>query len=375
MKKFNLIVALLLLIVSISLAQTPEQFKYQAVLHDASGNIIVNQSKTVIINILQDSATGTSVFTEIHNVTTTAQGLINLNIGSQNPLTNLDWSSNVYFIKITVDNVVMGTSQLMSVPYALHAKTVKNETDPIFITSPAFGVTSTNLANWNTAYSWGNHATSGYLTAETAIWKRYDSKNIYFSGFAVIGTNSANKGVPLYLYSDTIGLVNSVFYQRVNGSTALVSSMLNMQRDTSVIGYGVGISYRLSNINNASTEYGYLGSIIEDNTLGAEKGGLVFAVRDNGNHRQQKMRLSSNGNLGIGTSTPKSKLHVSNGDVYIDNIGSGIIMKDNLGQCWRITINSSGILQPTLIPCPENGKSVNSLQPPNNNVNQKGNEE
>ncbi|MBV5312451.1 MAG: hypothetical protein JZU47_04090 [Prolixibacteraceae bacterium] len=105
-------------------AQTPNQFKYQAVLRDASGNIITSQQKSVVIDILLGSATGTSVFTETHDITTTAQGIINLNIGSINTtgISTINWASNTYFIKITVGGVQMGTSQLLSVPYALHAK-------------------------------------------------------------------------------------------------------------------------------------------------------------------------------------------------------------------------------------------------------------
>jgi hypothetical protein len=109
-------------------AQTPNQFKYQAVLRDAGGNIITSQQKSVVIDILQGSASGTSVFTETHNVTTTAQGIINLNIGSVNTtgIAAIDWSGNTYFIKITVGGVQMGTSQLLSVPYALYASKAGN---------------------------------------------------------------------------------------------------------------------------------------------------------------------------------------------------------------------------------------------------------
>ena len=39
------------------------------------------------------------------------------------------------------------------------------ETDPVFAASPAAGILSSNIANWDTAYGWGNHATAGYLTA------------------------------------------------------------------------------------------------------------------------------------------------------------------------------------------------------------------
>jgi len=109
-------------------AQSPNQFKYQAVLREASGNIISNQQKTIVINILQGEENGASVFTENHNVTTSGQGIINLNIGSINPtgLAAIDWSSATYFIKISVDGIDMGTSQILSVPYALVAKTVSS---------------------------------------------------------------------------------------------------------------------------------------------------------------------------------------------------------------------------------------------------------
>lgn len=123
-------VALLLLTFNFLLltvqAQTPNQFKYQAVLRDASGNILADQAVTVDIAILKSSATGTSVFDETHNLTTTAQGLINLNIGSVNDISSIDWSVDTYFIEISVDGTELGTSQLLSVPYALYAKNAGN---------------------------------------------------------------------------------------------------------------------------------------------------------------------------------------------------------------------------------------------------------
>jgi hypothetical protein len=113
-----------LIIANTTFSQTPMQFKYQAVLRDANGNIIASQAKTVVVEILQDSPTGTNVFTETHNVTTTAQGVINLNIGSINTsgIGSIDWATNTYYVRITVGGIVMGTSQLLSVPYALYAK-------------------------------------------------------------------------------------------------------------------------------------------------------------------------------------------------------------------------------------------------------------
>jgi hypothetical protein len=69
-------------------------------------------------------------------------------------LTNATHTSQVYY------NTTTGELTYGALP-------TFTETDPIFTASPSFGITSTNISNWNTAYGWGNHATVGYLTAES----------------------------------------------------------------------------------------------------------------------------------------------------------------------------------------------------------------
>lgn len=133
---FAILVAVLLS--ATSWAQSPDNFSYQAVLRDAEGNIQADQDVSIDISILQGSVTGTEVFTETHTDTTNAFGLINLVIGSENPtdFASIDWSAGPYFIKVVVDGTEMGISQLLSVPFALHAKTAEtttnySETDPV----------------------------------------------------------------------------------------------------------------------------------------------------------------------------------------------------------------------------------------------------
>jgi trimeric autotransporter adhesin len=113
-------------------SQAPLILKYQAVLRDGSGQVIVSQAKSVVVDILRDNPSGTVLFTEHHDVTTTDQGLINLEIGSVNSagLAAIDWADGPYFLRITIGDVVMGTSQLVSVPYALYA--AKTNTDAKF---------------------------------------------------------------------------------------------------------------------------------------------------------------------------------------------------------------------------------------------------
>jgi hypothetical protein len=65
------------------------------------------------------------------------------------------------------------------------------------------------------------------------------------------------------------------------------------------------------------------------------------------------MRIAENGNVGIGTSTPKSKLQVTDGDIYIENASKGVIMTSPNGNCWRMTVNDTGNPVFTSINCPQ----------------------
>jgi hypothetical protein len=133
MKKTLLLAITNLLMVTLSFGQSPNSFKYQAVLRDVSGNAKVSANVNVRIDILQGSATGTAVFSETFATQTNAYGLINLEIGRGNPIIGdlalMDWSVGPYFIKISVDGTEMGTSQLLSVPFALYAAKA-SESDP-----------------------------------------------------------------------------------------------------------------------------------------------------------------------------------------------------------------------------------------------------
>ncbi|OFZ05315.1 MAG: hypothetical protein A2491_01860 [Bacteroidetes bacterium RIFOXYC12_FULL_35_7] len=112
-------------------AQSPQSFRYQAVVRNAAGTVIQTQNVSLKISLLQGSATGTVVYSEEHAATTNTFGLVNLEIGSganqAGTFAAIDWSFGPYFIKIEMDATggsmftEMGTTQLMSVPYALYA--------------------------------------------------------------------------------------------------------------------------------------------------------------------------------------------------------------------------------------------------------------
>lgn len=133
MKKILVLFAALLAFNFTSTAQAPQAFKYQAVARDNSGNTLANQNVSFRISILQGSSSGTNVYSESHTTTTNPYGLANLNIGAGTVISgsfaSISWGSNNYFIKVELDVAggtaysLMGTTQLLSVPYALYAET------------------------------------------------------------------------------------------------------------------------------------------------------------------------------------------------------------------------------------------------------------
>ena len=134
MKKFTPTLFLLFLSLCIY-GQSPEKMSYQAVIRDASNTLVTNQSIGMQISILQTTITGTTVYAETHTVTTNLNGLVSLEIGTgstSDTFSTIDWSAGPYFIKTETDPTggssytITGTSQLMSVPFAMYAKSSGN---------------------------------------------------------------------------------------------------------------------------------------------------------------------------------------------------------------------------------------------------------
>jgi len=223
-KLFTFFVAVLL--TASVFAQSPNKMSYQAVVRDLSNNLVANQAVGMKICILQGSISGSSVYEEIFNPNpiTNSNGLVTVEIGGGVPLsgnfTTIDWSAGLYFIKTETDPTggtnytIIGVSQLLSVPYALHAKTAESitgaitetdplytawdkttgisitesqildldhfttadETDPFYGASVASGITATDTTNWNNKLDsetdpvYGTSIASGITGIDTTNW-------------------------------------------------------------------------------------------------------------------------------------------------------------------------------------------------------------
>jgi hypothetical protein len=110
-------------------AQAPQKMSYQAVLRNATNALVTNMAVGMKISVLQGTISGTVAYAETQTPSTNANGLVSIEIGTGTSITStfasINWANGPYFIKTETDPsggtnyTISGTSQLLSVPYAL----------------------------------------------------------------------------------------------------------------------------------------------------------------------------------------------------------------------------------------------------------------
>ena len=136
MKKLYTLLALVITL--ITFAQAPQGFNYQSTVRNSAGALIVNQNVYFKFNVMLNSQTSVPVFTETHYVPTDDLGQVNLVIGQGTATTgtfsSINWGTGNYYLGIELNTgagyVAMGTTQLLSVPYALYANSAGNAQIP-----------------------------------------------------------------------------------------------------------------------------------------------------------------------------------------------------------------------------------------------------
>lgn len=280
-----------------SFAQSPNKMSYQSVVRNSNGQLVTNSTITVRISILQGSANGNIAYMETHTKISNENGLVSLEIGggtvALGTFSGINWANGPYFIKTETDPAggsnytIQGTSQLMSVPFALYAEKSGNSSD----------------------------------------WIK-DSKGIYYNAGKVgIGTPNSDPNLSTAILS-----VNGAIDQYSDNTFQTVSRIRNSSSNQE---YQINVGGS-NNIDFAPKSIGiYNASNL--NWLWNSDGTSSYLAIGSYDYKQK---------------TPKSRLHVFNGDININDIGKGIIMKSPNGQCWRVTVSDTGTFVSTSITCP-----------------------
>lgn len=150
MKRFTLLTLILFTALAAAWAQAPQAFSYQAIATDNLGKELTNRAIGIRASVVQGNPSGTAVWVETHTVNTDEFGLFTLSIGQGTPQSGalpafaaISWDAGPYFLRIDMDpnggtayNFV-GTTQLLSVPYALYSQKSGSAASAVFADSSA----------------------------------------------------------------------------------------------------------------------------------------------------------------------------------------------------------------------------------------------
>jgi hypothetical protein len=333
----------LLLTLVVNAQTPPNAFNYSAVARNAAGQPIATTTIGIQVTILKTSPTGASQYSENHFVNTDAFGLFNLVIGAgavqSGSMATIDWSNDNYYLKVGMDAtgstnfLTMGTTQLLSVPYAMYAKSA-GSVSGITITSVSSAGDTLYLSNGQSFVAGGTGGGTGALVLPT----------ITTNAVTGITSNSATFGGAI---SNANG--NQIMERGIVYST---SPNPTLGSNKIVIGNGIGtfdtisaLGYQYAHLLNSNTTYYVRAYAVTENNISAygnevsfttlsvgqtgPGGGIVFFNKGNTNGGWQYLEsATSDQSTGIawgcnGTSIPGTQLTVGSGEVNTSLIVAG----------------------------------------------------
>ncbi len=334
-------------------AQSPKLIKYQSIIRNSEGVIIAEQAIGLKISILASEDESDVEYTEVHYVTTNKYGLVNLNIGGGDAtFGNFDaisWGTSEHFISVSLDMnggndyEYLGTTQLLSVPYALYAETSgdsiwsRGTSGEIYYTKGRVGVGTDNpqkaIHVRRVTDKYGNGINQAQILIESAddsdatLYLAYYDDNDYNPSDANFWRVSALKENGDFAIEDET--------DNVAGGNGAVSRLL-IKKSTGYVGVGIDNPQRQLHIANAirleslevapkspslgdiySSSEGYLFYYngAQWDTLNIDEG-INYLSKNTDGHLYY-----TEGRIGIGTNNPQKALHIRR---MVDENGEGI---------------------------------------------------
>ena len=314
MKKIFTLTMMIMAVLTV-FAQSPQKMSYQCVVRNTTGGLVTNHAIGMKMSILQGSASGTVVYSETYSPLpqTNANGLVTVEIGSGSPLTGtfsaINWAVGPYYLKTETDPTggtnytITGTSQLLSVPYALYAQKAgmgDNWGSQSAITDPTLegnGVSATPLKIAQQSASNGQ-----VLKWDGITWKPGSdldgNLNLPFSGttntsgggFSITNSNSAN------VSAGVAGISSAVTGQAAGilGVTASVNGTGVYGRADALTGTNFGVTGK-SDSQQGTGVFGISGA-----ATGAGSGVLGISMSTQGSYGVKGISYATTGsNTGV----------------------------------------------------------------------------
>ena len=335
MKTFIKITTLMLMILSMGItqklqAQTPDKMSYQAVIRDGSDNLITSSNVGMRIQILQGSEFGAAVYVETHTPSTNANGLVSIQVGEGNVVsgdfTSIDWANGSYYIKNEIDPTggtnysITGTSELLSVPYALHAKT---SASPIPGPQGPQGNDGNGIASttdngdgtFTFTYDDGSTFTTSDLTGPQGS-----------DGNGIASTTDNGDGTFTFTYDDGSTFTTSNLTGPQGNDGNGIASTTDNGDGTFTFTYDDGSTFTTSDLS------GPQGNGFDDGTA---NGNTIFW--DGTGWIENDLLYNDGSKIGIGNTNPKASFHVGG-----TSAEDGILVTGSFNQGQDLSISGAG---------------------------------